>query len=568
MEEMTAFEEPTRRLAAIVEGLHHLPVVGHEGFLNVGNQMGTFSGGFATSASRATSIKERIATGGELGLTTFKTDFRKIQKEIEGVFAATTSMMAYHEAFLQRLGNILNWSQQLQKETFLPPLVEQLRIGGGRKVERQTLCAMIDNLVLQVRPLLDEVVSSTQTAGDQMHHLTRRIRVELDASQHTTVAIQESVTETLKNMSRLVRQVDGVCVKMESHSDDVNRAVFAMVQDMQMDDITSQRIHHALTAVEKIDEKLEGGSGKKKAVRWAIVAARIVMRQLMESRDSLVTAVESIRGHLDSIAQTSARQTDDVVEAWQTSMQFHHDITDVSYQLGALVRLGIFEETLPTDILRALTQSENALFQAKRAMDMLVMTGHRLEKLSSSLSTEGLPRLSTVNNRIITLARNLQTQCAEKLPEFDEANNQLQEFSAVFAEKVTPRLMRTSSLLRRAPLTTQQLDINNADLVRIMKEILQETRQIAGQVELLQADLTFHHQVGDQVEKLLKQFQDLLGIIGVGLGEYLEGDLSQLAAEFEDLVSLYTMASERNAHLAALGGEGGADSGEDDIELF
>ncbi|MBF0369318.1 MAG: hypothetical protein HQL52_07685 [Magnetococcales bacterium] len=563
-------EESINRLQQQITALEQVPDLSKAGFMNVADHMGNFSAAFAASASRAASIRERIAAdNGGLSLAPVRKDFQDIQKAINGVFESIDKLTESNSQFISRMEEITAWALPLEQDAFLPAMVDQIRAKGGQKVERQSLGAIIDNLMRQVRLLLREIVTSSQEGGNVMNHLVRRLSTDLDTSQHGLMALKKTITTTFKQMEQSVKGMDKACGQMEAHTDTVNTLVFEMVGSMQYDDITAQRIGHVVEILSQAAQKLEpGGTDKKNRKRWFAIATQLTINQLKEISADLVKAVDSLTENLDLISGETDAQKSDISQARSASMTFHQDNDNVTYHLTALLRLPIFDEGLSSEVLRTFSQAENSLFQTRRAMDMLRMTTERLEKLSDTMDTQGNERLRTLAESITMLAQRIQTETKEKNQTINTMSDQIQEISTDYAGQVTPQLMRTNSMLRRIPLTTRQMDTGNSDVLDQLNETFGDTHATFNQIMLLAAEMTFQKvikRICDRSDRVLEEVLEFEA--GEKLFKSLDTDITALASEFDDLASLYTMASERRVHDAALNVENGEDD-DLDIELF
>ncbi len=552
--------------------LSQVPPLSNEGFQNISNHMGNFSSSFATGASRAIAIRERIESDGELGLTPLQNDLRKVYREITGAFREMEALANKKSAYIEQMRDIGEWARNLEQEAFLPPIVDQIRGRIGQGLEVQTLGAIIDSMIQQIKPLIQDVIGSSNEAEDIIHHLTRRISADLASSRHNLTGLKKDASALQRSLGKSVRKFDAACATMTERSSAVSSVVFEMVQSMQFDDITAQRIGHIITALESALEMVQKKSRSQKDKRWLALAIKIIMDQLQATTGDLMRAIEDTESQLTQIAYHAVDQTKSVSHVRAVGSAFRHDIDDIAYCLNSMLRLNIFDETLSTDLLAGLSAAENASMQAKRALTVLEITSARLEKLASSLSTQESERLSILTGSIISLAQTIQREAPEQIRNLNAATTKLHAISLAFSDKSTPRLVRTNSLLRRIPLSTKQLDGNNNDIICEMNETLADAQADAIQISLLSAELSFNRTISKLVEEALNALEALLRREKIDLEEVLKGDdILELAKEFDDLQKLYTMESERRLHQASIAGDEAADGGEEDsmdIELF
>ncbi|MBF0427117.1 MAG: hypothetical protein HQL66_14995 [Magnetococcales bacterium] len=574
MEETRGVTSAAARLDRLMAMLERVPETSKNGFSNIADHMGHFSGSFAASASRAVLIRERVESSGEMGVAPLRKEMEQIGEEVDKLFAVMERVFTQKSALIKRLEKITDWGLQIEQRSFLPRVVDQIKSQGSERMERHTLGSMIDNLMEQTGPLINEIVSASQETRDLLEHLIRRLASDIEISKGALENQQKSSGEALTRMAKEVGKMLAICVGMEERSNQVGAVVFEMVQAMQFDDIASQRTHHALEGLRQAKEKLlvsttaESPEAKVGAVRWFLIAVRITIRQLEDTRDELVGAIKGMQEHLARIGAIAEEQVSELAGARTATRRFHQHASDITYLLSGSQRLGIFDDGLSNEVLKTLSKADSGIFQARRAMDMLVMTAQRLESIAASMKTGGNNRLDSLVAGIRGLARSVIEENPQLSEDLNKAVERIQKLSLGYSENATPRLMRTNTLLRRIPLTTQQMDTSNNDLIRLFHEALVDARATSTQVMLLMAEMDFHRGIEETINGVLTGLQKVVRDVGGDQTDYLEGDLSSLASEFEDLARLYTMSSERKIHEAELDGQASTEDGGDDIELF
>ncbi|MBF0631888.1 MAG: hypothetical protein HQL89_12980 [Magnetococcales bacterium] len=572
-------EESLALLQQHVRVLEDVPNITKAGFMNIADHMGDFSASFASGASRAITIRERIGVrDSEMGLSDLRLSLRQIYREITAVFGSLEVLIKDKAGFSKSMERITDWGLRLEQDAHLPLMVDQVRGQGKEELERQTLGAIIDSLMRQIRPLIHEVASSSQEASDIMNHLTRRIMADLETSSHGLDVLKKNTSNTLKRMSTAVTRLDGDCSTLDNQTEGVNEIIFEMVQAMQYDDISSQRISHVVVALKRAEEKLlalqaNSDPDPKTSLRWFVLVTRICTEQLRSINADLINAVGSMHGQLTRISDIAEGQKHCVTAAQGFSMELRKDCAEIGYHLHMLLRLGVFDENLSNDVLKTLSRAENSIFQAKRSLDMLTMTSERLEHLVMGLDTSRNGRLENLARSVADISKVIKTEGKEYSAQLIQAVDKLQEMTMFFSEKTTPKIMRTNSLLRRLPLILQQIETTNTDIRSMMTENLAGSRTIVIQIMLLSAEMTFHNAIDRKFTKIIEQLASINAkVAGEDILSGLEGNLQEMAKEFKDLADMYTMDSERRIHGEILGENvdmfGEPTDSEDTIELF
>ncbi|MEO5346637.1 MAG: hypothetical protein H7834_09700 [Magnetococcus sp. YQC-9] len=562
------------QLDKIVATLDRLPPLCSNGFHGIVDHMGGFSASFAASASRASAIRERHSVKGKAqGLTPLQNELTRIHREVEASLKQMDTLLGQTRAFIQTTDELILWSLTLEQDAYLPLMADQLSSQGSDTLERQTQCAIIDSLMRQIRPLIHDLTASLQDASTLMQQLSRRLVADMDLSSHRLRALKSRLKEVLGRMGGSIGAIDQACQKIEGHAEANHGVLFNMMQTMQYDDISVQRLAHVAETTRQARDRLAGAQGEANGVRWFAMVTRLSIEQLEETATDLVTAVQAMHRHLTNITDLAEAQKKTIFSARNVSMEFQQDLAEASYHLAAMLKLPILEDALLSDILKTLSQTENILFMAHKAMETLDKTAGRLSGLSKEVNTRGQSRLETLAEAIQELARRVHEEGRQKSETLLNAAETIQVINGEFSEQAAPKIMNAGVMLRRVPLTIRRLEMSNADLATIFSESLAETQATYNQIMLLTSDITFHTVLRNTATQIIRELQE---IQYREAGEYLAtlvADCVPLAEEFKGLWSLYTMESERKIHAALLGGVDGVDGedaggGDDGFELF
>ncbi|MEO5353829.1 MAG: hypothetical protein H7835_11560 [Magnetococcus sp. XQGC-1] len=566
MTPLPATPTPLARFQKQKSLLEKIPGISKSGFAQVTEQMGSLSVGFSSAVTHAFSVQERLSPqDNHLGIKQLREDYRRIDLETKAVLQGIAELIEQHSAFRDELQQLTAWAMDLEQDALLPLMADQTRMQISSELERQTLSTIVDGLMAQIRTLIHEIILSTQESNALLGSTVRRLSADWESSEHYFSTLEARSSALMQQMIDRVQIMSMRCESLEGQTTSVGRVLFEMMQDVQFDDITAQRLEHALATVSRIEQRLTASKLKSNDKRWVTIATRIVMEQLEDLCKEMVQAVLSLHGHLTNIKAIAGERKESMVAAREGGVAFKENIADLSYLLGALLQLNVFEDNFSMELLRNLSKTENGLFQTKRAFDMLSMTAHRLDKLLSTLESKNNHRVARLAEIISQLMRRIQVEGVEQGRRLSDVTNRLQDVSLNYSEHATPRIMRVITLLRRIPLRTQQMDADHGDVLATFNDILGETQSIAVQIDLLLSGMDFHEHVQKGIEHVVQRFQELLPEL-LGGEVILEGELAKLADEFADLASLYTMARERKTHGAVLG-----DAVEDDgdgFELF
>ncbi|MBF0614386.1 MAG: hypothetical protein G8237_11560 [Magnetococcales bacterium] len=542
------------QLDKIIATLDRTPALCSAGFHAIVDYMGGFSASFASSASRAAAIRERHSVKGKSkGLQPLQQDLTRIQREIESSLKHFDGLMAQTRSFVQTTDSLILWALTLEQDAFLPQMADQIISQGSDALERQTQCAIIDSLMRQIRPLIHDLISSLRDASTMMQQLTQRLAADMDLSSHRLKALKSRLRDVIGRMGVSIAAIDEACQKIESHAEANNGVLFEMMQTMQYDDISVQRLAHITEMMRQGRERLAEAQGQTQPLRWFAMTTRLTIDQLEESAADLVSAVQTMHRHLTSISDLAEAQKKTIFAARNVSMEFQQDVAEAAYHLGAMLKLPILDDALLAEILKTLSQTENILFMAHKAMETLDKTAHRLTALTRDVNTKGCGKLETLTEAIQELASRIHKEGHQKGEELLQSAEAVQTINSEFAELGAPRIMNAGVMLRRIPLTIRRLEMSNADLATIFSESLAETLATYNQIMLLTSDITFHTTIRTASSQICRELTAISTAQAGPLLPTLLDDCRSMAEEFHGLYALYTMDSERRIHAQLLG---------------
>ncbi len=551
----TPEHNPFSRLNKIVTTLEKFPLFCSTGFQSIVDHMGGFSASFSASASRAAAIRERHTVKGKsLGVIPLQQEHTRIHREVDIALKHLETLLEQASNFLATTDDLILWGLTLEQDAFLPLMADQIRKHGSDALERQTQCAIIDSLMRQTRPLIQEMIASLREASAQMNHLSRKLTADMDLSNHRRKLLKKRIKEGLDRMADSIAEIDQACQKIEGHAETNNGFLFEMMQTMQYDDISSQRLEHIATAIRMAQKKVTTPPQEDpKATCWFAIASRITMNQLEETTTDLVGAVIDMHTHLTGISDLAEAQKKTIFAARNESTLFQQDVAEITYHLNALLKLPVLDDSLLSEILRTLSNTENTLFMAHKSMETLEKTSKRLATLTDEIETKGMGRLETLSEAILVLTQRIREEGSIKREELLQAAENIQTINSEFSEMGAPKIMNAGVMLRRIPLTIKRLEMSNADLSNVFSESLADTQATYNQIMLLTSDITFHITLQNRTATIVRELQAILQEVAGPLLPSIDQDCTNMAEAFKELHSIYTMDSERKIHAAILG---------------
>ncbi|MEO5363535.1 MAG: hypothetical protein H7838_07920, partial [Magnetococcus sp. DMHC-8] len=296
--------------------LEKLSTISKTGFAQVTEQMGLLSIGFASAATQAFSVQERLSPQhNRLGIKQLQDDYHRIDQETKAVLQGIEGLVAQQTAIQTALQQMTAWALELEQESLLPTMAEQIKMQIGCELERQTLGTIVDTLMSQIRTLIREVILSTQESDRLLQSASRRLAADWETSEHYFATLKSRSSALMQQMTDRVVAMSTGCEGLEGQATQVNSLLFGMMQDVQIDDITAQRLEHLITTVGRIEQRLTAAKLKNADKRWVAIATRIAMEQLDDLCKDLVAAVLSLHQHMTRIEGVAVERKEAMMAA-------------------------------------------------------------------------------------------------------------------------------------------------------------------------------------------------------------------------------------------------------------
>ncbi|MEO5367806.1 MAG: hypothetical protein H7831_15885, partial [Magnetococcus sp. WYHC-3] len=426
------------------------------------------------------------------------------------------------------------------------------------RMEIQTVGVIVDNLVAQFQPLIQEVLDAAQRARDVLEHQSRRLGSDLDISRHGMKGLKRSTNQATRRVTQSLGTILQLCTELESRAGQCDFHACAMAQAVQFDDITGQRLAHVRTLLDLVAQRLPQETDAAEAEErcrhgdWIDAALHLARAQMDDIASELDQAVSALHGSLIDVSDLIEQQTGNITALRQQSAQIRQQSAEIIYNLNAMGRMEVFDGDTVSEVLRTFSLAENALFQARRSLDILGTTATRLQTLLESIHPPAGSRLEVLVGCIHDLARRVHADGPHIESILNGATGMLGDLSSGFSEETTARLMRAYALLRRLPVSMQQMDDNNTDLGNLMNSMLGETRGTATQVQLLTSEINFHNHYRAELAGIFLLLEPVIRRHGEATAPPSPPS-PELLPEFTDVEALYTMESERRIHRACFG---------------
>lgn len=423
------------------------------------------------------------------------------------------------------------------------------------------VCAMftglaqdIDHLHGKLSQTLNEQFIQLENARKAIHDLSTRLNGQVKQHKRFVTDHRDKVESSLEELDRMLRASQERDFRFSKTTQGVNNAIGQAIMSLQFQDITRQKLEHVDSAMVSMRERI----GKVARGPWKEVCdnmhylhqtARIQLGQLDAVAADLNSAEEGIRSAMANIQSEASNLDDDCLKldgldgnaaAQDGMVQVLLDATsDIRRLMETTVSIQREIQTAVLPINGLMANFTGGLREHARGIRLIALNaqvhaaqigrGTGLEVLSERtchISDEA----NAVNERAASQLQLLSTT----LEQISTQCTQLNDQAAGELSKLTTESVRLESRLHEYRDRT----------IAVFQEVNELAVQLRQHLETASEQISFVEQASTAFGRVVRPLQALVEVtkhFGAGEGRITE-----------QLVHNYTMASERDVHLAAL----------------
>lgn len=460
----------------------------------------------------------------------------------------------------ERLARLSKQHEQLMR--LLLPLnfiTTSLRIEASRhplEVQRAffTLADNMNLTVSEVRVALerqfDKLAASERIANSLLQQVSssiqkhrRKVTATLQTNRHNLGAMSDALTSSSSGVEGLTQLNKAV-----------NRHIGSIVMAQQCQDITRQRIEHVGEAMEDmrthlLDVGLDGQATDSEG--FIVRAGEIQLHQIQNVFGQLNSAADSIKSGIQNLRSEARAAAELAVKVGGTSLDAN---VATQCQTGIGDILGVVKEAVQTiaDILDAFAPLQASFLDCTSQASILA-SDVRLAGLNAQVFAIHAPngatlevlagRVRAISEDVIHLVGVMGLGLNHTTEMVNNLRQRLEDF-------VILGLAEEKDLIGESALSQTKLSELQGAIPVLIQSINQQQAIFAQSIEDVLACVKFPATVAEASARSISFFRELVAWGSkAGSGLTVESPVSR---KIELLKSKYTMASEHNAHVAAL----------------
>lgn len=567
--------EPLRLLDQLTTDLRALPALNSNGFREITLHMQNFSKNFSSGAERIMALQEQVVSGGGLSSARLNEELEVAFREMGGTLTDLEAWQGLRPSFEESLRPVIDWGLALESESAITGVADLMALQDNKATQSQTFGAIIDDILQQLRPQILELIITGQETFDTVTFLDKRLQVDLKEAREQLLASRKVCNVTLGRMGKSIAVIDRECQAMEARGQAMKEVVFSMVQEIQFDDICSQRIGHIWAGCGVAQKSLlSGRADQKEEKRLFVFILHMLADQLDDLTRDLLEAVAAIQKHISQVAQLAREQVASVGAVRDAGRGLKHDLAGLTFEVMGLTRMETGASLLSSQGMNTMGQVVDEIQQLRRVLEGMNGMAGQLTEFNASLE------ISPGNNALTMTSEAMRALCAKiaaGVPEhgrfLEKADGDLQTVVKGFVATDPTRKQQTlTTQLQAMPRSLDRLKSSANAWIKAMNETMGETQAPAVQVMRLLADMDFHGAVQVESARLSEALRTLARAAAPG------GEDEALAGlqwtDFEALRQIFTMESERRCfrnsyeRLTRQSAAPEEAAGDTDVELF
>ena len=582
------------RIIRMAEELNSTSKDTENDFLTLGESLQFFSKGCSENSSRASSIVKTVEDGAGFNIAGFKSLFESAHNKAGSCVAlisngiadminlkAKTDSILELKAFLKKLAHSISVLGTLMK-------IETARV---RQDEFNVMTSVVDDLAREIEQENNEMETSVKAARSRLTASGEKMSSSIEKFSADLAAGKGHVQGILEEMDRMIMQSKWACSRIEGRAAQISPEVGKVVSALQCHDICRQQMEHVGDVLKDIAAKasilhtLEENE-KILFARWTADALRVQISQLGHVIEVTAKSSEEISSHLSRISDLTGAQAEEAALILEEEESGGNRIARIGSELESLSRMLEENRTMVMDMGNAISEATAALGELSRRVANLEMISENINLLALNTIVK-VARTGNEGRGLEVLAGEIRKLSVHAKDEISKGALIIKgiladstEFRETLAGKLEGELSGTEEIFRQTRSAVQELMEADASFMKSLNEISADTKNLESDIMRLVSGTNFDTIIKERLGRTISELRAMLEEIGYDIPAVEGLDAPGKPQGFDDLVSRYTMHSEREVHEAALGsakGNGNGSSMEcvaagsdlgDNVELF
>lgn len=558
-------------LGSCAQDLRKVLTGNEQAFMDVGESVVGFFGGATGFSSSATGLADSLSDG----------LFEQLVDRLEADAASVTETCG--EDCMVSCADILGRFDAIIADTYT-------HAAAFKRIVKQLQMLGISTRIESAR--LGSASSGFQTLADDVEQLAGRIVEDFDAIKGRTQALsltvadfredasvmanlqQQCVTNISGTLGRNVRALRDVYAEaressaaLSQQAANISSNMSEVVTSIQSHDIIRQQVEHVAEVLEEtvgelVGAGVENGDGQQRdmLLGWVADIAKLQTAQLGNSRESFHDAMEHVADSLDDISKAVADSVRTIEQSLAADGRGGAEIigdvrTGTGEVLNSLRRYEQLNATA-TERINSLADIVDAIFAS---LENIEEVGAEIELIALNASIKSA-RVGTEGRALSVLAESIQKLSVEAREHKDRFSENTQDISDASATLKTHAAAMLDRDKLKAFANSQQDILGQLDgiytrMAKDLGNVRAEGRQLSQAMAAFAAGLDIHHRMCPRFAEGVARLENT----AEEAAAQHSGEAVERPERLEQILSRYTMDSERVIHDRLTGADGGSD---------
>jgi len=416
-----------------------------------------------------------------------------------------------------------------------------------------TLAASVNQTVAEVRNTLDRQFAELATTEQFVARLMAEVSLSVRKHREKVASTLQTSRQHLHTLSEALNQSASGAADISLLNQSVGRHINSIVVAQQCQDISRQKIEHVGEAMDDMRTHLAGNAAGvvDSETRQVIFrAAQIQLRQIQSVFDELGQAAETLKVGMQSLRNEAAAAAEVSLKVGDAALE-----TDVARECQAGVGeiLAVVKQAVQkiTEIVATFEPLRASFIDCTSKATELACDVRRAG-LNAQVFAIHAPDGATLEV-LAGRMREISDDCIRQVEQMGSTLQQTVEMVNTLRQRLEDfqELGRTEedSLTIESEISRQKLSDLEGSIPVMIQDVTAQQRAFAESIEAILAHIQFPAVIATARVRADGFFQELVAWGSKGSGSQIDLGASQ---KLDQLKAKYTMASEREAHAAAL----------------
>ncbi|WP_420264403.1 methyl-accepting chemotaxis protein [Candidatus Magnetominusculus dajiuhuensis] len=539
-------------------------------FLELGASLQDFSFACIENSSMAGNLVNAIESGSGFNVHSLKELFETVYSEID----TSSKLILEGSREMNLIINDLN--KVLEMEEFFKKLsktisiigtlirIETARVGNA---EFNIMTDLVDTLARQILKGTDEIISSVRTANTSVVNVNEQLAPFIETADRELDSVKSRVNIILGELDAMSTQAKWLCERISNRAYSISPEVGEVVASIQFHDITRQQIEHVSEAFHEIEAKIgtfdsEDENGKFVLIRWVSEVIKIQIGQLNFVLNETQKAAVTISGSLSKVSELSEAQAEDAITITAEEESGNNKITLVGTALDALVKVLVAVNDMTVNLLESIKLTSTNL----QGMTGQVANVESISENMNLLAMNAMIKVSRVGaagralgvlaNEISNLSENANIRISDCAGLINSILKRSAQIKTYLSEQLLSRLETSKTVAVQTRQAIETVMEQDKEVISSMNKISASAAQLKVDIENVIKKINFSNIIQCTVTEVIAELERILGDVMATIPGHIHDDVNY-APDLKEMLSRYTMQSERNIHTGAAASEDG-----------